>query len=513
MVFYFSASEPQHMKTNARAAGILLPVSSLPSRYGIGGTGSRARAFIDFLAAAGQTYWQVLPLSATSFGDSPYQSPSAFAGNPYFIDPETLQKSGLVTEEELAHFLVPHTAGGIDYGELYRSRPRLLHIAFSRFDRSNAQFVRFCREQRHWLDDYALFAAVKDKLGGVPLCDFPDSIRLRDEKTLASLREELSEETEYRRFCQYMFSSQWAKLREYAALRGIKIIGDMPLYVAADSADFWAHREQFLTDGEGRPRFVAGVPPDYFSADGQRWGNPLYDWEKMREDGYSWWRARISACAGLFDALRIDHFIGIARYYAIPADSEGAKNGSYREGPGFELVRATDEAAGKCFIIAEDLGAPCREAEMLLKRAGYPGMHVLLFGGDGNPSNPHLPHNFDENCVVYVDTHDNDTAAGFCRSLTPEQLAPLMNYYGAQTPEQLPELLLDALYESRSDTAISTMQDWLGLGNEARMNTPGLLGHGNWCWEMEDGMLTSDLAGRIYKLTERTGRLPRSSDE
>ena len=482
------------MKTTfTRGAGVLMPISALPSPFGIGTLGDAAYAFADFLAAAGQKYWQVLPVGPTSFGDSPYQSFSAFAGNPYFIDPARLMAAGLLTEEEVEAAKQP--VADIEYEELYNTRPVLLKKAYSRFIPS-AEYHTFCKEQAHWLPDYALFMALKTHFGGLDWSRWEEDIRLREPKAVARYTGELQEEIGFVCFCQYWFFHQWAELKAYVNEAGIRLIGDIPLYVALDSADAWANRSLFQLDTHGHPTAVAGVPPDGFSPTGQRWGNPLYDWEHMAEDGFAWWRRRVAACGTLYDALRIDHFIGIARYYAIPAESDTAMEGEWRQGPGRLLTNVIDESAGQMAILAEDLGVLHRQVKTLLRQTGYPGMSVLMFGFDGNPENPHLPHNFPRNRAVYGGTHDNDTIVGYCQKAGRREISYMMRYLGVKRRAAIPEGMLRAAYQSVADLAIFQMQDLLALPGTARMNTPSTVG-GNWQWRMAPEAITDELATRL----------------
>lgn len=465
-----------------RGAGILLPLSALPGPFGIGTLGDDAVAFVDFLKAAGQRYWQILPPGPTGYGDSPYQSFSAFAGNPYFIDPLLLHREGLLTTDEVA---AAHTAAGpVDYGHLFATRAPLLRLAFSRFCPTDA-YRAFCRREAAWLEDYALFYALKEHFGGRPFWEWPTPIRRRDPHAVRRYRDERRHDMEFVRFCQYAFFTQWQALRRYANRHRIRIIGDMPLYVAPDSADVWAHPELFQLDDAGNPTAVAGVPPDAFSAEGQRWGNPLYRWEEMERDSFGWWTRRLTAAAALYDAVRVDHFIGLARYYAIPADRPTAADGRFMEGPGRPFVqkmREVTDRVGLC-LIAEDLGIDYPPAQKLLKLSGAPGMSVLQFAFDGNPQNPHLPHNFPRNRVVYGGTHDNDTLVGFCESAGRREMRYMMRYLGVKRRVAVPEALLRAAYASVADVAIFQMQDLLALGSDARMNTPSTVGN-NWKWRL-----------------------------
>ncbi len=480
-------------KTITRGAGVLMPISALPSPFGIGTLGDEAFAFADFLAAAKQRYWQVLPVGPTGFGDSPYQSFSAFAGNPYFIDPGRLMREGLLTAEEVD--TAREAVGDINYERLFYTRFELLKTAYRRFVPDD-RYRTFCEEQAHWLPDYALYTALKEHFGHRDWSEWEDSIRLREADAVSHYTKELADEIGFVCFCQYTFRRQWNSLKRYANARGISLIGDIPLYVSADSADVWANRSLFLLDTHGHPTAVAGVPPDMFSATGQRWGNPLYDWDRMKKDNFAWWRARVASCRTLYDVLRIDHFIGMARYYAIPASCKTAIDGEWQEGPGRLLTDAINEAAGNMRILAEDLGVLHPKVRALLRQTGYPGMSVLLFGFDGNPDNPHLPHNFPRNRAVYGGTHDNDTIVGYCSRAKRREISYMMRYLGVKRRTAIPMGMLRAAYQSVADLAVFQMQDLLALDNQARMNTPSTVGE-NWKWRMMPDAATDELANRL----------------
>lgn len=477
-------------------------MGSLPSKHGIGSTGSEAFAFVDFLCKAGQTYWQVLPVGPTGYGDSPYQSFSAFAGNPYFIDLPTLQRQGLLTAEELKGAELP--AEKIPYEQIYYTRFAVLHRAAERFTPTE-DFRKFCREEAAWLTDYARYMAIKAQHGEREWTTWEEPLRSREPQALAQADAELATEIYFWKFCQYQFFCQWRALKAYANERGILLIGDIPIYVAQDSADVWANPSLFELDEKGYPTSVAGVPPDCFSEDGQRWGNPLYRYDRMQQDGFAWWRSRMQACARLYDVIRIDHFIGLARYFAIPAECETAKGGEWREGPGKALTDALDSACGDAKILAEDLGVLHPSVRQLLAETGYPGMKVLLFAFDGNPDNEYLPHRYPHNCVVYGGTHDNETIVGFCGSLEDWRRDFVLSYLGASSLEEVPRAMLKAAYASAADVAVFQMQDVLQLDNRARMNTPSTLG-GNWQWRLREEMLTEELAEELSVLAKDNAR-------
>ncbi len=465
-----------------RGAGILLAVTSLPSPYGIGTMGKEAFRFVDMLTDLRQKYWQVLPIGPTSFGDSPYQSFSAFAGNPYLIDLDILIEEGLLKQEEVDGYNWGIRKDDIDYALIYNNRFKVLKSAFDRFDVKKDAFKKFCKDNKDWLEDYSLYMAVKNEKGGSEWLSWEEGLRNRDADTLAEYREQLKEQILFWMFLQYKFFEQWKALKAYANEQGIKIIGDIPLYIALDSADVWADRDQFKLDEEGRPSEVAGCPPDDFSDDGQKWGNPLYDWEKMEAEGFGWWKERIAANGRLFDIIRIDHFIGVAKYYSIPAQDENARNGRWNKGPGKKLTDMIEKTLGKNRIIAEDLGVAVPAVKKLLAKTGWPGMKILLFAFDGNTANEHLPHNYeDSNLVVYAGTHDNETIVGYFRDKTEYELAYLYEYLNIKKKDDIPDAIIRTAYGSVADIAIMQMQDLLKLGNETRMNFPSTVGC-NWSW-------------------------------
>lgn len=488
-----------------RSAGILLPISSLPSPYGIGTLGKAAYDFVDFLFSAEQSYWQVLPIGPTGYGDSPYQSFSSFAGNPYFIDIELLKSRGLLTDEEIKDADASGSDDFVRYEKVYYRRFPLLKQAFSRFDRNNIEFLDFCSSESIWLEDYALYMSLKEHFGQKDFQKWDDSIRLRSPLAMSHFKALLSDEIKFWQFCQFEFFSQWMKLKEYANEKEISIIGDIPIYVSSDSADVWANMPLFQMDKFGHPALIAGVPPDYFSATGQRWGNPLYDWDAMEKNGFDWWKQRISSCAKLFDVIRIDHFIGIARYYAISPECETAVDGQWKKGPGEKLINAINSSVGRARIIAEDLGVLHPSVKNLLEKSGYPGMKVLLFAADGNEDNPHIPFKYERNTTVYVGTHDNDTVAGFCNKHKTKDLSYLMAYFGAKRKKQLPLALIKGAFASVADTAVVQLQDWLELENYARTNTPSTIGT-NWMWRVTSKDLTIELAEKIGGITKLYGR-------
>ena len=479
-----------------RGAGILLPIGSLPSRYGIGSLGREAFRFVEYLCRAGQTYWQVLPVGPTGYGDSPYQSFSAFAGNPYFIDLPTLCADGFLTEEELSNAEI--NTPEIPYEQLYYTRFAVLRRAAERFS-DTAEYTAFCEREAAWLHDYALYMSIKAQNDEYEWTLWECELRVRSPKALAAAEKALAADIRFWKVCQYWFFKQWQAFKHYANEHGVQLIGDIPIYVAGDSADVWANPELFELDAEGHPTAVAGVPPDCFSEDGQRWGNPLYRYDRMKADGFAWWRARMAACARLYDVVRIDHFIGLARYFSIPASCETAKGGAWIKGPDKALTDALDAARGNTRIIAEDLGVLHPSVRKLLKKTGYPGMKVLLFAFDGDSQNEYLPHHYKENAVVYGGTHDNETIVGFCQTLRGKKRQFVLSYLGVKRTADVPRALLRAAYASVADVAIFQMQDVLALDNRARMNTPSTLG-GNWMWRMRDDQLDDTVAQELHAL-------------
>ena len=488
---------------NTRSAGVLLHISSLPGKYGIGSLGKEAYRFAKRLARAGVRYWQILPLVQTGYGDSPYQSVSCSSGNPYFIDLDLLEGQGLLTKKELKPL---RRKGDVDYGALYTERYQTLRTAYSRFFFDSAEFRAYVDEGTH--EDYALFMTAKTVFGG-SFCDWEEGIRRRDPQALEKLRTDYHEEYLFWQFLQYEFDLQWKALKEYCNSLGIRIIGDIPLYVAYDSADVWAHPELFKLDGELKPAKVAGVPPDYFSETGQLWGNPVFDWAAHKKEDYRWWRARLAQALKTYDLVRIDHFRGLDRYYEIDAGEETAVNGAWQDGPKDELFEGVDLSR----IIAEDLGEMDDGVRSLIRRTGLPGMKVLLFAFDGDEDNAFLPHNIHENSVCYTGTHDNDTVAGYVKSLTAEEFLLLrsrvakeldlvgMNIRIGQTPERFAKTLTEIAMASSAGLAVVPVQDLMGLDNTCRMNHPGTNG-GNWCWRLKK-LPSASVFGRLKHLIRK----------
>lgn len=492
-----------------RSAGVLLSVSSLPSKHGIGCFDERAYKFVDFLKKAGQTYWQILPLCPTSYGDSPYQSFSTFAGNPYFISLDELIKDGLLTENECGADM-GNDPESVDYYKLYNTRFKLLRKAFERSSvTASKDFMEFCRENK-WLNDYALFMALKDKFGGVAFGEWSDDIRLRDPEAMERCSAELAGDTEFYKFLQYLFYKQWNALKKYANDNGIKIIGDIPIYVAADSADVWAAPELFQLDKNGIPTAVAGCPPDGFAADGQLWGNPLYRWERHKETGYKWWISRMEHCFKLYDVVRIDHFRGFDEYYSIPYGEKTAKNGHWEKGPGLDLFKAVENALGRKEVIAEDLGFVTDSVKQLVRDCGFPNMKVLEFAFDSRDTgsrNDYLPHNYGENCVAYTGTHDNQTITSWFDTISDKERKTAREYLCDEyTPDdKLYKLFIALIMRSRADLCVIPMQDWLGLDDKNRMNTPSTVGE-NWKWRMKSEDMSEQLCTEMRTMTEIYGR-------
>ena len=492
-----------------RASGVLLPISSIPSAYGIGTFSKEAYEFVDFLEQAGQTYWQILPLGPTGYGDSPYQSFSTFAGNPYYIDLEELIDQGSLTQKQCDECDWGGSEEYVDYEKIYQSRFKVLRIAFENSKiEENDDFRAFVRENAHWLSDYALYMSVKGSFGGISWSQWDEDIRLRRPEAVSSYKEKLKEEILFYEYQQYLFSSQWMRLKEYANNKGIKIIGDIPIYVAFDSADAWANPELFQFDEDGLPTGVAGCPPDIFSATGQLWGNPLYRWDYHKKTGYAWWIQRIAHCYKLYDVVRIDHFRGFDEYYNIPYGDPTAEFGTWEKGPGYELFKVLKEKLGKMQVIAEDLGFLTPSVIKLVKKTGYPGMKILQFAFDADGDSDYLPHNYTENSVVYTGTHDNDTTVGWFQSMSRKDRNFAKRYLNFKGNKNIAWEFIRAALASVSNMAIIPMQDYLGLGKEARINIPSTLGE-NWKWRMQKGQTTDELAQKIYEMSKLYGRVRR----
>ncbi|MBO4844956.1 MAG: 4-alpha-glucanotransferase [Lachnospiraceae bacterium] len=491
-----------------RKSGILLAISSLPGRYGIGTFSKNAYAFVDFLDRAGQSLWQILPLGPTGYGDSPYQSFSTFAGNPYYIDLDEFIDKGWLTEKDCEAYDYG-ASGSVDYELIYKAKFALLKKAYKKSDISkDKEFMAFKKENAFWLDDYALYMSVKDEHLGGAWTTWDESLKLRKKSALDKYRKKLADEIECYCFQQYYFYRQWKALKAYANEKGIQIVGDIPIYVAMDSSDTWSHPELFDLDENCDPVNVAGCPPDAFTALGQLWGNPLYKWDYHKETGYEWWMTRMEHCFKLYDIVRIDHFRGFDEYYAIPYGSENAIVGEWLPGPGLDLFKCMKERLGKKQVIAEDLGFLTDSVIKMVKRSGFPGMKVLQFAFDSREESDYLPHNYERNCVVYTGTHDNDTTRHWFDTLARGDRSFAKRYLDIKTSKDAVNKMLRAGLGSVADTCIVPMQDYLGLGGDARMNFPSTLGN-NWKWRLEKNMMSESTAEEIYKLCKLYGRAKR----
>ena len=493
-----------------RSAGVLMPITSLPSPWGIGTLGRSAREFLDFLAESGQTYWQLLPIGPTGYGDSPYQPFSSYAGNPYLIDLDDLAKVGLLLPEEYQGIQWSTNPARVDYGLLYQKRFQVLKKAVDRLWANSKQAVQcFCDKESYWLEDYSLFMSLKSYFGGRPWKEWPEELRHRERESMSQAKAEMESDILFWKGVQFLFFEQWERLKSLAEAKGISIIGDIPIYVAEDSSDVWAHSDQFQMDADLHPTRVAGCPPDGFSADGQLWGNPLFNWEQMRADGYHWWLHRISFQFRFYDVLRIDHFRGFDAYYAIPASAETAKEGTWEAGPGLDFFRAVEKVVGQRPIIAEDLGFLTPEVHEMLKESGFPGMKVLEFAFDDSENSDYLPHKYQENCIVYTGTHDNETLVGWYENMNRRNKSFAREYMGCRhTPKkEMHWEFIRLAMASPAKLAVIPVQDYLGLGAEARINEPSTLGK-NWKWRLLPGEITGDVLKQCRRMAKLYGRLP-----
>ena len=493
--------------TMKRSSGILMPISALPSPYGIGTLGKAAYDFADFLHAAGQGYWQLLPMGPTSYGDSPYQSFSTYAGNPYYIDLDMLVKDGLLKRKDLAGIEWGSNERYVDYAKIYESRFAVLAKAKERgWERDSAEVAQFVEENKRWLPDYALFMACKRHFGMKAWTEWDEDIRLRkSEAVLEEYRTKLREDVEFFIYLQYLFFKQWNQLKAYIHSLNIRIIGDVPIYVAMDSADVWAEPEWFQLDEFNVPTDVSGVPPDYFSEDGQLWGNPLYRWDKMQEDGFGWWIRRVDGAGKLFDVIRIDHFRGLESYWAVPYGETTAKNGRWVKGPGMRFVSAVTGWFPELEFIAEDLGYPTPEVAQLLQDSQLPGMKVLVFAFDSRESDSYLPHVYGENCICYTGTHDNAPVALWRKEAAKADIKYATEYLGLNEAEGFNWGIIRGGMSSVAKLFVAQMQDYLELGEGHRINTPGT-SSGNWQWRMCKGEASKKLANRIKAVTTMYGR-------
>jgi 4-alpha-glucanotransferase len=489
-----------------RSSGILMHISSLPGPYGIGDFGKGAYDFVDFLDRANQKEWQILPLGITGYGDSPYQNFSAFAGNPYFIDLHEFLKEGFLEEEEIGLLPLGDNPEKVDYGILYKNKMELLRRAYKRARRSiKKELDAFYQEEKSWLRDFALFMAIKAEHQGISWLRWPKEYKDNKSKAVLEFEKNHEKEMYFHVFVQYYFFKQWKALKSYANDKNIRIIGDIPIYVAEDSSDLWGHKELFKVDEKFVPLTVAGCPPDAFSETGQLWGNPIYDWEAMEKDGYKWWVERIRASFLIYDVVRIDHFRGFEAYWEIKNGSENAVKGKWTKGPNFKLFKKVKEELGDLDIIAEDLGFLTEEVHELIEATGYPGMKILQFAFDPREESDYLPHTYKNNCVVYTGTHDNDTIMGWVKNVKSEDLMHAGNYLKLSFEEGINWGFIRGAFSSVADMCIIPMQDFLGLGEEARMNIPSTLGN-NWTWRMKEDALTEGLAEKIAGLTRLYGR-------
>lgn len=490
-----------------RKSGVLLPVSAIPSKYGIGAFSKEAYTFIDLLEKAGQSYWQILPLGPTGYGDSPYQSFSTFAGNPYYIDLDSLVEAGYLTKQDCGEYDFGDDDASIDYEKIYLSRFKVLKKAFlnSRIEEDQA-YQKFVEENSYWLKDYALYMAVKNSFGGKSFSEWDEDIKLRKPAAMKKYAEKLADETAFYQFQQYLFAKQWFALKQYANDKNIQIIGDIPIYVAFDSSDTWANPELFQLDDTLTPTAVAGCPPDAFSATGQLWGNPLYRWEYHKKTGYEWWMKRIAYCYRLYDVVRIDHFRGFDEYYSIPYGDATAEFGHWEKGPGYDIFKTMKAKLGSKAVIAEDLGFLTDSVIKLVKKTGYPGMKILQFAFDSREESDYLPHNYVANSIAYTGTHDNDTTLGWYDKLKRRDKVFARKYLNIRSRKDVPWEFIRAALSSVSDTCVIPMQDYLGLGTEARINVPSTLGT-NWKWRMLPGQFTEELAEKIYGMVKLYGRV------
>ena len=504
--FNFINNFKEEIEMFERSSGILLHPTSLPGKYGIGSLGKEAYKFVDFLKKSNQKLWQIFPLGPTGYGDSPYQCFSSFAGNPYLIDFDLLIEQNLLTEEDLKDVNFGENEEYIDYGAIYNQKYPLLRKAYENFKANGNKELKekletFKTENSSWLDDYSLYISLKNHFNGLPWNEWEDDIRTRKEAAINKYKAELANEIEYHNFIQFLFFTQWNNVKKYANDNGIKIIGDIPIFVAVDSSDAWANPEIFLFDPELKPVKVAGVPPDYFSATGQLWGNPLYDWDKLKELNYKWWVDRVKANLSTCDIIRIDHFRGFDEYWAVPYGDKTAENGTWCPGPRTDLFNAIKNELGELPIIAEDLGTMTQGVIDLREATGFPGMKILGFAFDSKEENDYLPHTYTKNCVVYTGTHDNDTLIGWFTKANEDDKQFARNYLNSRSDNEIHWDAIRGAWSSVANMAIAPIQDFLGLGSEARINTPGVAA-GNWQWRLKDGVLTDELAERIAKLTK-----------
>lgn len=490
-----------------RKSGILMHISSLPSEYGIGKMGKSAYDFVDFLVESGVKCWQILPLSPTSFGDSPYQSFSVYAGNPYFIDFDTLKQEGLLKKSDYQSFKWQDSSNAVNYSKIYANCFKVLKQAYKVYRRDiSKKYSDFVEKNKSWLDDYALFMALKAVNDGKPWHKWDEELAMREPEAIKKATEDLKKETEFYKFVQYKFFRQWNNLKKYANDKGIEIIGDMPIYVSYDSVEAWTSPELFLFDKSKKPIDVAGCPPDDYAVTGQLWGNPLYNWECHKESNYSWWADRLKFSSEIYDIVRIDHFRGFESFYAIPYGSETAENGEWRKGPGVEFFKTIENELGDLAIIAEDLGFITKDVRQMLSEVGYPGMKVLQFGFGDDEENEHLPHNFENsNCIAYTGTHDNETLRGWINSSSAETLKYAMSYFNIKKKKDIPKGMIKATWGSVAKIAVAQIQDFLESDASTRMNTPSVTG-GNWQFRTKEEDFSGKLIKKILKLNKMYNR-------
>lgn len=491
-----------------RKAGILMPIASLPSRYGIGAFSKDAYDFVDWLVEAGQSYWQVLPLGPTGYGDSPYQSFSTFAGNPYFIDLEELVQQGYLTYEQCEAYDFGKNPRYINYEKIYQARYQILQLAYKQSNIMEEEgFHQFVTREKKWLEDYALYMVIKDIHEAKAWNQWPKELKERSPQAIEAVKEKYSEEIGFYEFQQYMFHRQWQKLKTYANQKGIQIIGDIPIYVAFDSSDAWASPQLFEFNEQLMPYSVAGCPPDSFSSTGQLWGNPLYNWQQHKKMQYSWWTQRLEQCFKWYDMVRIDHFRGFDEFYSIPSGDKTAENGCWKKGPGYDIFKQINESLSDAKVIAEDLGYLTDTVVELLRQTGYPGMKVLQFAFDSREESDYLPHNYTQNCVVYTGTHDNDTVKGWYQAISPQDKKLCDEYLNIRSDDadNIHWYMIRSALSSVAKIAIIPIQDYLGLGSEARINTPSTLGN-NWHWRLYHNELGSALAKHVAHMTRLYGR-------
>ncbi|MDR3598645.1 4-alpha-glucanotransferase [Clostridium sp.] len=491
-----------------RGSGIIMHIASLPGKYGIGTFGKESYEFADFLKKSGQSFWQILPLGQTSYGDSPYQSFSAFAGNPYFIDFDILEKDGLLSKSDYNQRDFGNKQESIDYEKIFIEKMKVLRLAYKNSKNNNQdEFDEFQQSEAFWLEDYSFFMALKTKFDLKSFQTWDDSIRLREKESLDNYKQLLTDEILFWKFTQYEFFKQWNNLKEYVNKLGIEIIGDIPIYVAEDSSDLWSNSKIFLLNEDSlKPIKVAGCPPDAFSATGQLWGNPIYNWEYLEKTNYKWWIDRIKHSLRLYDVIRIDHFRGFEAYWSVPNGEKTAQNGEWVKGPEMKLFNAIKRELGDINIIAEDLGLLTEETIEFREKTSFPGMKVLEFAFSGESQNLYLPHNYEKNCVAYTGTHDNDTVRGWFETTGSEsEVKNAIEYLRLTEAEGYNWGFIRGIWSSVADISMALMQDFLNLGNEARINFPSTIGN-NWTWRMQEGALTNELANKIYRLTKIYGR-------